>query len=141
MTLGSNREDGSITLFAVVIVAGLLIALGLVVDGGRQLAAQRQADAVADQAARAGAQALDRTLLRTTGTARLDEAAAAAAARRFLAESGADGAVDVTATTVTVRVTATHPTEVLGLIGLARMTVHATGTATLTPGIATAETR
>ena len=135
-----RSDEGSITLFAVVIVAGLLIALGLVVDGGRQLAAQRQADAVADQAARAGAQALDRTILRTTGTARLDTAAAITAARQYLAAAGLDGTVDVTPTTVTVHVTATHATAVLSLIGLTDMTVHASSTAVPVPGIVTAET-
>lgn len=136
----TRRDEGSITLFVVVLVAGLLIALGLVVDGGRQLAAQRQTDAVADEAARAGAQALDRTVLRTTGAARLDEAAAAAAAHRYLADAGLDGTVDVTATTVTVHVTATHPTAVLSVIGIAQMSVHATSTAVPVPGIATVET-
>ena len=137
---GRRADDGSITLFVIVIVAGLLIALGLVVDGGRQLAEQRRADMIADETARAGAQALDSTLLRTTGVARLDPTAAQAAAQHYLADAGVVGTVDVTSTAITVYVTITHPTSVLGLIGLSHMTVHATGRAVPVPGIVTAET-
>ena len=40
-------EQGSVTVFVVSITAALLLIAGLVFDGGRMIAARREADAVA----------------------------------------------------------------------------------------------
>ncbi len=75
-------EAGSVSVLVAVLGFALLLMLGLVVDGGRQLIAYRRAANDAEQAARAGAGALNPAGLRT-GTYILDPAAAAAAARHY----------------------------------------------------------
>ena len=50
-------DRGSIVLWTVIIAFGLLLCLGLVVDGGGKLHAKQQAQLVAEEAARAAGQA------------------------------------------------------------------------------------
>lgn len=52
-------ERGSITPFVVIVALGIILLAGLVIDGGRQLNAKGRAVAYAQEAARAGAQAVD----------------------------------------------------------------------------------
>lgn len=52
-------ESGSITPFVVIVSLGILMLAGLVIDGGRQLNAKGIAVAYAQEAARAGSQAVD----------------------------------------------------------------------------------
>lgn len=134
-------ERGSLTLFAAVLALALLLMFGLVVDGGGQLAAQRRADNDAEQAARSAAQALDVTLLRTSGTAVLDPLAADRNARAYLAGAGyPDGAVvAVSPGTVEVRFTTEHPVAVLSILGVGSLPVHGNGHARLTQGVVTGE--
>jgi Flp pilus assembly protein TadG len=135
---GSDR--GQITAFVAVVAVGLLALAGLVVDGGRALAAKSRAISLAAEAARAGAQQLDLTTYRTTGTRQLDPAAARFHADAYLTANDADARSDVTATTATVTVTVTISTDtaLLGLVGVTTLTVTGTATArptsSLTPG-------
>ena len=132
-------DRGTITVFVVVIAASLLFALGLVVDGGVKLAAVERADSIAEQAARAGAQAVDTSTLRATGQALIDPAAAANAARSYLASIGVQGQVVADSSTVIVDVTIRRDTKVLGLIGINSVVGHGHAQARLAPGIATDE--
>lgn len=54
-------ETGSITPFVVIVSLAIILLAALVVDGGRQLNAKGRAIAYAQEAARAGAQAIDVT--------------------------------------------------------------------------------
>lgn len=54
-------EAGSITPFVVIVSLGIIMLAALVIDGGRQLNAKGRAVAYAQEAARAGAQAVDVT--------------------------------------------------------------------------------
>jgi Flp pilus assembly protein TadG len=54
-------ETGSITPFVVIVSLALILLAALVIDGGRQLNAKGRAVAYAQEAARAGAQAIDVT--------------------------------------------------------------------------------
>lgn len=139
MTRAPNDDRGSVTVFVVVIAASLLFAFGLVVDGGVKLAATERADAIAEQAARAGAQAIDTAALRATGQAHIDPTAAAAAARAYLSSLRVQGQVAVNGSTVTVDVTLHRQTKVLGLIGINSVEGHGHAQARLAPGIATDE--
>jgi Flp pilus assembly protein TadG len=56
---GVETERGAIGVFFAVLVPGLLLIIGLAVDGGAKVAATQRANAIADEAARAGGQALD----------------------------------------------------------------------------------
>ena len=53
--LAIGGERGTVTVFIVSMTTALLLVAGLVFDGGRMIAARRDADAVAAAAARAGA--------------------------------------------------------------------------------------
>lgn len=100
-------DRGGLSTFLAVIALALLMAAGLAVDGGRKVNALREASHLADNAARAGAQAVDVDTLRTTGEISLlpDEATNLAAG--YLTNLGYTGDITVTGDTVTVTVTIT----------------------------------
>ncbi|SFP62892.1 hypothetical protein SAMN05660464_3758 [Geodermatophilus dictyosporus] len=126
-----HSERGAISVFLAVLVPGLLLIIGLAVDGGAKVAATQRANAVADEAARAGGQALD-VAAALAGEIRVDPAAAVAAAQDYLDRNAVAGAVTVVdGDTLQVTTTLTEPTTFLGLIGIATLTVEGTGTADL----------
>lgn len=108
-----HGERGSVTILIAALGLALLMATGLAVDGGRKLGALSEARNLADNAARAGAQAIDADSYRSTGIPNLDPAAAAAAANSYLARHGHSGTAVVSGTTVTVTVTITVHTRFL----------------------------
>jgi Flp pilus assembly protein TadG len=126
-----DAERGAIGVFLAVLVPGLLLIVGLAVDGGAKVAATQRANAIADEAARAGGQALDVSAA-LTGQVRVDPAAAVASAQDYLSRNGVQGTVTVVdADTLQVSTTITEPTTFLGLIGISTLTVEGTGTADL----------
>ncbi|MCP2335232.1 pilus assembly protein TadG-related protein [Actinomadura rupiterrae] len=132
----SRRDAGSITAFAMVMTAALVMCIGLVLDGGLVLAARIRALGQAQEAARAGAQAIDLTAYRQRGIVILDPARAADAARAYLTAAGlGDGQVQATGHEVTVTLTRTQHLQILRIVGLGSITVHATGRARPAHGI------
>lgn len=124
-----NRDQGAVSTFLAVIALALLMAAGLVFDGGRKISALREASHVAESAARAGAQAVDPDTYRTTGEVRVEAEQAIALAEGFLAGVGHDGEVTTEGDQVTVTVTiAVDPV----LLPTGEMRVSATETATAT---------
>jgi len=124
----ARRDDrGTVTAFAVVVAAALLVCLGLVVDGGRLVDARLEAADLAGAAARAGAQEV--VGLRA-GQRMVDPARAEATARAFLAAAGSTGSVAASPSRVTVTVEIHRGFSLLGLAGLSGRTVRATRTAT-----------
>ena len=121
-----DDERGALSTFMAVIALALLMAAGLAVDGGRKIVALREASHLADNAARAGAQAVDLDTLRTTGELRLLPDQATIRAAGYLAGLGHTGEVTVEAATVTVTVTLTVDPV---LLPTGTMTVAATETA------------
>lgn len=109
------EERGTITAVVAVVGVALVMVAGLAYDGGQIVAAQVRARDVAANAARTGAQELDLTALRATGTATLDPDRAADAARAFLARAGHTGNVTVDGDRVTVAVTIRTPMRILPL--------------------------
>ena len=132
-----DRDDrGSLTLFAVVLALGLLAMTGLVVDGGAKLTAQRRANHLAEQAARAGAQAVDVAALRAGLNVKLTPPAANSAAQRYLVEAGQPTAhVVVRGDSIEVTVTRHQQTAILGLVGIHRFDVTGHGSARLLVGV------
>jgi hypothetical protein len=126
----SSSDLGSITIFVVIFFLALLAAAGLVVDGGAKLRAAREASAVAEEAARAGAGRVNRDQAYAHGgTFLIDRNSAITAARAYLATSGNTGSATMTgARSIQVTVTINKPTVLLSLIGVGQ--VHATKTAT-----------
>ncbi|MCK9904458.1 pilus assembly protein TadG-related protein [Frankia sp. Cpl3] len=117
------------TAFVVVLFGAFVMFGGLIVDAGGALADKTTAMGVAQEAARAGAQQIDLTVLRQGGTVRLLPDQAVAAAQSYLAQAGATGTATVIDNTVTVTVTAVHDTLLLGVVGLDTLTVTGTGSA------------
>jgi hypothetical protein len=130
-------DDGRATVFVLVLTVGILALAGLTLDGGLALSNKVKANGQAEAAARAGAQAIDLTAYRTTGTVHLVPAQAVAAAHSYLATVGAEGTVAVSGDTVTVTVTATRGTQLLGLVGISSLTVHGAGSAHPQRGVLT----
>jgi Flp pilus assembly protein TadG len=147
-----SPDEGAAAVLVLVLTPALFALGGLVLDGGRHLSARQQAADLAEQAARAGADHLDVSALRTAGQAasvdtgsssRLDGPAAKAAACRFVTTT--DPAAVCTATVsdtpdgqrLTVRVRTTTSTVLLGLIGVNQLHTDATGSALAVTGIRT----
>jgi Flp pilus assembly protein TadG len=127
----ADAERGAIGVFLAVLVPGLLLIIGLAVDGGAKVAATQRANATADEAARAGGQALD-VPAALAGQVRVDPAAAVAAAQDYLARSDVQGTVTVVdGDTLLVTTVVTEPTTFLGLVGISTLTVAGSGTADL----------
>lgn len=131
-------ERGSAALFVAVIAVAVLAALGLVIDGGYALADRQAASDAAEQAARAAADALSANSLRAGGPARIDPPAARAAAHHILTELGRTGTVTITGNQVTVTVTISRRTTILSAVGVPRLRVTGSATATSIPGLHTA---
>lgn len=128
----ADSDRGSYTLWTVIIFFGLLIVLGLVVDGGGKLAAKQRAQIVAEEAARAaGQQILTPIASRGTG-AYTNPITAQIAAQQYLTSSGVQGAVTPTSPgSLTIVTTVTYDPKVLGLVGIGPQTVSGTAGVTL----------
>jgi len=102
------NERGAVSTFLAVIALALLMAAGLAIDGGRKVNALREASHLADNAARAGAQAVDLDTLRTTSDLQLHADQAARQVDEYLTSLGYTAAeVTVTGDRVTVTVALT----------------------------------
>lgn len=123
----SAKERGALSTFMAVIAFALLMAAGLAVDGGRKVNALREASHLADNAARAGAQAVDLDTLRSTGELRLDPDRATARVDEYLDRLGHTAEVTITGDTVTVTISLTVDPI---LLPTGPITVTATETAT-----------
>jgi len=131
-----RRDEGSITVMMPILAVALIAMTGLVVDGGTALSARGRAADVAQQAARAGADALDPNALRHTRPARLsvNTAAATLAANRVLAVGGVQGTVIVSGDTVTVRASVQKHTAILSAVGVNTVQGAASAAATILYG-------
>jgi Flp pilus assembly protein TadG len=125
MTSRHRDERGqSVSVFATVVFAALIMTAGLVIDGGQKIAAASRAETAAAGAARAATNA---GVTQTLGGASPGDASLRAA-RAFLAgQPDVSGSVAVSNGVVTVRTSATERTLFLSLIGID--SVSATGTA------------
>ena len=108
-------DRGSVAPFIAVVSLALLMVAGMAYDGGQIISAQARARDLAGNAARAGAQEIDLTRLRSSGRAQLRGDLATAAAQSYLDEAGAAGEVLVDAETITVTVRVRQPMRILPL--------------------------
>jgi Flp pilus assembly protein TadG len=131
----SERDAGTVTVFIVGFMLALLFVAALVFDGGQVLNARRRAANVAESAARAGAQALDAHAARASSDAPIDVTGAEVAGKSFLRTAGYDGTVSVQGSAVVVEVTIAQRTFLLGLAGVADVTVRGRGQARAVRGI------
>lgn len=128
-------DEGTIIVLVVGLAFTLLMVAGLVYDGGQMLAARREAFDVANNAARAAAQAVDLDQLRATGVVVLDPVAAEAAARDYLDRVGHTGTVRVGVDVVEVTVSARAELAILSAIGIEHREVTGTGRARAIHGV------
>jgi Flp pilus assembly protein TadG len=126
-------EEGYVTLYVVIITVAIMAMAGLLIDGGKAIAAREKAADVAQQAARAASDQLSPNGLRAGQPADLapDPARAAAAAQRVLVLSGVTGRVTFHGDTAVVTATVNVKTSILSAIGITELsgTAHAASTA------------
>ena len=133
---GGDGERGSITLMLLVLFVALIALAGVVIDGGAKLNQAENANALAQEAARAGAGQVNRTNAYSTGSFTVDQGQALAAARQYLAAAGYHGSVAPAGTeSIQVTVTVTAPTRVLSIIGIDSMSSTGSATASLVAGV------
>ena len=130
--LRDSRGGGAVSVPTAILALVAVLLSGLAVDGVRAAQATASADAIAAEAARAGGQAVDTAAL-ARGNPQIDPAAAVAAARSYLTAAAAQGSAVVQGRTITVSVTLTRPTVLLGLVGRATITSHGVASAQLVP--------
>jgi hypothetical protein len=124
-----------------ILAVPLFLLAGLVADGGAAIAGRQRAANLAEEAARAGANAIDVSELRRGNTVVLRSKAQSFATTYLngVPTSGAANmtgfSVRATTTDVTVDVTVTTPTIFLGLIGVNEFQVTGTATARFARGI------
>lgn len=128
-------DAGMISAFVLAAMIGLMAVIGLALDPGEAYAAKIRAIGQAEEAARAGAQQINLTVYRTTGTLQLDPAAAQQAAQQYLTAEGATGTAIATTAEVTVTVTTVYRTQLWQLVGVDSIPVHASGSATPQLGV------
>jgi len=132
------RDDsGSVAPLTAVMLLGLLAVMALVVDGGVLFAARRDLQGLADGAARAGAMAVDIAKLRETELVRLDPQEAEQAVRQYLHAAGFNGTSTIHADilSVTVHLSETRSTVMMGLLGVRNVRVEADAVARPRTGI------
>ena len=127
-------DDGQLLAMTAVFMAMFLALAGLVADGGRYLDARQAAASEAEQAARAGAAALDGGQLHA-GTLTIDPAAATAAAEQYMRTAGHPGVAWVAGNTVYAQISYRQPTQLLGIIGVGSLQINVTESATDVAGI------
>lgn len=129
-------ERGTITLFVVTLAIGLLLVVGLVVDGGGKVRSLQRANTAADEAARAGGQAIVEPIAAKGDGARLDLIAARSAAQQYLSAAGIAGQVSlIDGTRLKVTTTATYKPVFLGLMGVDTITTSGESTVRLAQGV------
>lgn len=132
---GGDRERGSLTLMLAALFVALLALAGIVIDGGAKLNEAQNAEAVAQEAARAGAGMVNRGVAYSSGSFTVDRAQALAAAQAYLAKAGYRGTVSAGGRSIRVTVTVTRPTRVLSIIGIDSMSATESATAALVTGV------
>jgi Flp pilus assembly protein TadG len=135
-----GRGDAGLAnaLIIVALSSVLILAAGLAFDGSRVLAARREAIDVANQAARAGAQAVSVAAVRAGGVA-VEPRAAIAAANSFLVATGHDGGTSIIGDQVVVSVSIRVSLPLLSAAGVSTTTVTGRGAASIVRGIREAE--
>lgn len=126
-------ERGQVAPIASVMLLGLVVLAGLVIDGGMLFASRRDLQGIADGAVRAGAMALDEASLRggESTDLRLDPERARTDVRDYLTSVGFSGRSQILPGSGEVEVVLElrRRTLVMGIVGVREITVRASSTA------------
>jgi hypothetical protein len=133
----AGDDNGSVSVFAVIAVVALFIIAGLVFDGGARMKEGAHADAVAQEAARAGGQQIDPDQAIPGNAIVVDRATAVRAARSYLSAAGVSGSVQITENgrALKVNVMTSYQPKFLGAIGVGTLQVRGHGRAQLVHGV------
>src|SRR6266511_4176957 len=125
-----RRDEGRISVYFAIALTGLIVIIGLTVDGSGRFREMQRADNIAAEAARAGGQAI------AGGPKVVDPALAVTAAQAYLTSAGVTGTVQVAADRLHLSVTVTIPynTVMLSYIGIDQVIVTGHATAQLLSG-------
>lgn len=132
-TLRTRRlraDQGSATPWFLMIITIAFIFTGVIIDSAGKLQAANRAEAVAGEAARAGANALEYSPSKI-GDVHLRFARAQSAAERYISTAGYEGTVSVTGREVTVTTNGSYKPIFLTAIGLTALPVDGHATARL----------
>lgn len=116
-----GNERGALAVWTSVALVAFILCVGLGVDLAGHAAAEQEARAVANQAARAGGQDIELT---AGGTPRLARTAVGTA-ERYFSTSGYSGTASIEAGNVQVRIQGSYETTFLGIIGVDVLRVQA----------------
>jgi len=131
------REEGSVAIYAVVVISGLLLMLALVVDGGGKLNAQERADSAAQEAARAGAEQINAGQAIAGNEIVVSPGQAEAAAYAYLREAGFGSGTNVYPIDGGRELYVSIRTTYTSVFGIGSLTVHGSATAALVYGVTT----
>src|SRR6266511_580981 len=131
-----RRDEGRISVYFAIALTGLIVIIGLTVDGSGRFREMQRADNIAAEAARAGGQAIDAGQAIAGGPKVVDPALAVTAAQAYLTSAGVTGTVQVAADRLHLSVTVTVPynTVMLSYIGIDQVIVTGHATAQLLSG-------
>lgn len=122
-------ERGVASVWTMIVVTTAFVGLMALVGGGGELINERvEAKRAAEQAARAGADELSASAVRS-GTDKVDAGEAIARANGVLRQAGWSGSVMVEGSRVVVTVNDTRSPQFLSLIGVGAMQINETGSA------------
>jgi Flp pilus assembly protein TadG len=122
-------ERGSVLIGGLLLSIALVMVIGLGVDVGHAFLVRRQLTSIADDAALSGSQAIDLPELHAGHLELNPTGARTEALRTITANPSTTGQATATSGQVTVTVTRTVPTILLGIVGLHTMTISAHATA------------
>jgi Flp pilus assembly protein TadG len=122
-------ERGSVLITGLLLSVALIMVIGAAVDIGHAFMVKRQLASIADDAALSGGQAISVRSLHE-GHLQLNPGQAQSDAQHTVAANpSVTGQVNATTGSVTVTVTRSVPTILLGLVGLHTLTISAHATA------------
>ena len=128
-----DRERGSFSLLLAVLGIALLVAIGLVVDGGRYVPADQLADNAASEAGRAAGQHITSPAV-LGQQPEVDTSRAVQAAHDYLAAAGVDGTVTVAGSKITITTTVQRRPVLLTVAGVSTITASGSATVRLVRG-------
>lgn len=129
--MSRTRDQGMVSGFVVCLALTFMAMAGLAVDSGRLIAARLEAADHAENAARLGAQEVDRIRL---GERIVDPSRARQATTAYFSDHGLDGTVTVDHQTVTVTIHDEQDTTILHLFGVDSRRFTVTRRATIVAG-------
>lgn len=123
-----DERGQALSVLVVMVVAAIFLVTGLVVDGGAKASAERRAESVAAEAARA---AVDAGAVARAAGRPLDVGAVRSAGQRVINANGMSGSVELSGGVVSVRTSTSSPTIFVSAIGIASVTGTGEATASL----------